>query len=160
MAERSYTVKYLMPMGVGSEFGVKEQDMAKGMDTVGKQGQWLTTSEYGMAVFNSLKGQGFDVTDVKDAPVFSQRQGGKLTYWVPIARFWQHTHPVGYKIHYMPLQVEVAQPSAEERQEKLQVELEKRKAELATKLEEAKANLEMQKIQAEINKVNAEATAA
>jgi len=160
MAEKAYKITWLMPLGMGGGYGVKEADMPKGMENAGNQGEWLNNTEYGMAVWQALKGAGFDVVDVRESPVFVQRKQGRTVYWVPYARWWQHTHPVGYKTHYIPVRVEIAPPSSEEIAEESRQKLERMRADLERQREEAAAQLELAKTQAEIDKIKRDAAAA
>lgn len=160
MAEQAYKVTYLMPIGAGSGFGVKEADIPKGMENAGNQGEWLNKTEYGMAVWQSLKGMGFDVVDVRESPVFVQRRDGRTTYWVPYSRWYQSTHPIGTKTHYIPVRIELAAATTEEVAEESRQKLERLRADLQRQKEEAAAALELAKTQAEIDRLKREAAAA
>jgi hypothetical protein len=111
MGEKTYKMEWLMPLGLGEQYGVKQADLPKGMESLGAQSDWLGSTEHGLAVWRALKGAGFEVADVGMSPVFtlhSENRGGRTTFWVPYVRWWQHIEPVGYKVHYIPVRVELA----------------------------------------------------
>lgn len=166
MAAKGYTVKYQMELGQGDGYGVRAEDIPKGMDNLGKQNDWIKSSPEGLAVFQSLKGNGFDIVDVGTDPVYRQAQRGQTVYWVPYAKYYD-ARAVHYIVRYIPLTIaaQVATP------EDLAAELEQHKAEQAAileqhkneqqaLLEQMKSDLELQKAklqgEVELNKLRKE----
>lgn len=169
MATKTYQVRYRMELGQGAGFGVAVDDIPKGMDQIGRQSDWTKSSPEGLAVFQSLKGNGFDVTDVGTDPVYRQSQAGGTVYWVPYAKYY-NAGSAHYIVRYIPLTVTAAAPTAED----LQADLDQHKAEQQAALDQAKADqqaaldkmradLELQKAklqgEQELNKLRADIAA-
>lgn len=166
MAGKTYQVKYQMELGQGTDFGVTSEEIPKGMDNIGKQNEWIKSSPEGLAVFQSLKGNGFDVTDVGPDPVYRQTQKGQTVYWVPYAKYYNSAR-AHYYVRYMPLTVTAAPVSADDMAADLELHkaeqaalLEQHKAEQQAVLEQMKADLELQKAklagEVELNKARKE----
>lgn len=158
MAAKSYQVSYKMQIGQGDGFGVAPDDIPKGMDQVGQQNDWIKSSAEGLAVFQSLKGNNFDITDVGTDPVYRQNQAGQKVYWVPYAKYY-NAAKARYIVRYIPLVVNPVAATADE----LQADLEQHKAEQQAALERMKAELELQKTklqgEMELNKLRSDIAA-
>ncbi len=151
MPNTNYQVTYLMELAVGDQYGVRAEDIPKGMERVGRQSDWLQSSPEGLAVHASLKANGFDIADVGDDPVFKQKQKIGTVIWLPYSRWyeWRNAH---YHAHYIPLTVKPAPLTSEEVAAQLEeskaahvTELEKHKAEQAAALDKMRGDLELQK---------------
>ena len=94
--------------------GVKKEDLPKGMQSAGKQREWIKSTEEGRAVLNSLKSMNYDIVDVQDEPVYRVKEKGKTKYWVPYGQWYQATGSIGTHTHYALARVEKVQPSAED----------------------------------------------
>lgn len=163
---KTYKVRYKMEMAPGDNYGVRDDDIPKGMENVGKQKEWLKSSPEGLAVFASLKTFGFTISDVGDTPVYKQTQKGETVYWVPYAKYW-NVGNVHFVERYIPLTVTVAVPTAEDLAAELEqhradqaAELERHRDEQAAALDKMKADLELQKAklagEMELNKLRKE----
>jgi len=148
--DTTYTVKWETEAAPNA--GIKKDDLPKGLENIGKQREWLKSSEEGRAVFQSLKSSGFDITDVQDEPVYRVKDKGKIKFWVPYGQWYQSYHPVGQKTHYALVRVEKAAPTAdeiaanlEEHKAQQQAELEQHRSEQQAELEKMKAELQLQK---------------
>lgn len=168
-ATKTYQVRYRMELGQGDGFGVASDDIPKGMDQIGRQSDWIKSSPEGLAVFQSLKGNGFDIVDVGTDPVYRQTQAGQSVYWVPYAKYY-NARSAHYIVRYVPLTVTVAAPSAEDLQADLdqhkaeqQAALDQAKADAQAQLDKMKADLELQKAklqgEQELNKLRADIAA-
>jgi len=166
MATKSYQVKYRMELGQGDGYGIAAEDIPKGMDQVGKQSDWIKSTPEGLAVFQSLKGNGFDIVDVGTDPVYKQVQRGETVWWVPYAKYY-NARAVHYIVRYIPLVVSAAPQSVEDMQADLEQHkaeqaalLEQHKAEQQQLVEQMKADLELQKAklqgEMELNKLRKE----
>ena len=127
--------------------GVKKEDLPKGMQSAGKQREWLKSTEEGRAVFSSLKSMNYDITDVQEEPVYRVKEKGKTKFWVPYGQWYQATGAIGTHTHYALARVEKVQPSAED----IAADLEQHRAEQAAALEQHKAEQ-----QAELERMKAE----
>ena len=134
------------------EGAVKKDDLPKGMNALGKQGDVLKRGPEMRAIYDSLRASGFEVDDVKDEQVYKVTERGKIRYWVPYTAKWQHSIPVGWKTHYAlasvgvaPLTQEEVKAQLEEHKAAQMAELEAHKAEQESALEKMRAELELQK---------------
>lgn len=132
--------------------GVKKEDLPKGLQSAGKQREFIKSSDEGRAIFQALKGMNYDIVDVQDEPVYRVKEKGKTKYWVPYGQWYQATGAIGTHTHYALARVEKVAPSADELQADLEqhkadqlAELERHKAEQQAQLEQMRGDMELQK---------------
>jgi hypothetical protein len=106
----TWRVDYLMTIEGESRGGQRERELPKGgLVAIEPQKDFLVKeANGGIALRKDLKNRGFDVDDVGASMVYkgALTKDGKQILWVPYARYWSHTIPLGYHTYYVPLTLE------------------------------------------------------
>lgn len=114
----AWAIEYLLPTEGGDRGGQRERELPKaGLTAIEPQKDFLQKeSNGGLALRRDLRNRGFDVDDVASSMVYRGKltSDGRQILWVPYARYWSHTYPLGYQVYYVPLTLE-NEPTPEEK---------------------------------------------